>query len=86
MYGITPEQYYAMLEAQDHKCVTCGISFGEADRDTHVDHNHVTGAVRELLCPPCNQTIGLVKEDTARLRRIADYLDKHAALVRESST
>lgn len=44
-YGITAAEADAMLEAQDGVCAIC-----RAAPAAHVDHDHVTGAVRALLC------------------------------------
>jgi hypothetical protein len=53
-YGISLEAYDAMLVRQAGKCAICG----RADQMLVVDHNHVTGAVRSLLCHLCNAMIG----------------------------
>lgn len=57
-YGITPEQYDAMLVAQDGRCAlfqVCGSTEpGGRWNRWHVDHDHVTGKVRGLLCNDCN--------------------------------
>lgn len=39
-----------------------------------VDHNHETGLVRGFLCTGCNVAIGMVKDDPARLEKLALYL------------
>lgn len=43
----------------------------------HVDHCHVTGVVRGLLCPRCNHLLGHAREDPAILREAAEYLEEH---------
>lgn len=74
-YGLTLAQYDQMLAAQSGGCATCGAP--EADSRgglLHVDHCHVTGRVRSLLCSRCNTVLGRCEEDADLLRRLADYL------------
>jgi hypothetical protein len=42
-----------------------------------VDHDHVTGAVRGLLCSECNTSLGLLREDLATLDSLKAYLVAH---------
>lgn len=74
-YGITVEQYDEMLIAQDERCAICGV-----DDVLVIDHDHGTGAVRALVCDPCNRAMGCVGDDPARLRAAADYLEVHKML------
>ena len=53
-------------------CAICGAT----DKRFHVDHDHTTGHVRGLLCGPCNQTLGLMQDEPARLRAAAAYLER----------
>jgi hypothetical protein len=60
-YGITVRDYYRLLVAQEFKCGIC--SKERTDRcGLVVDHDHVTGRVRGLLCSGCNRAIGLIGE------------------------
>lgn len=73
--GVTPEMYEAMLVAQGGRCAVCGASEDETRYGVLcVDHDHGTGAVRGLLCEPCNQSLGLLREDPSRIQALADYL------------
>lgn len=81
-YGITVEQYAAMLADQGGVCAICGQ--GEPNEHGRtgtrfrlaVDHDHETGRVRGLLCQKCNRAIGLLGDNPQRLRDAADYVEK----------
>jgi hypothetical protein len=80
-YGITLEQYEALLAAQADRCVICGDRPDPAGKGAmarlHVDHHHGTGRNRALLCARCNVGIGYFLEDPTRLRAAAEYIEKH---------
>ena len=61
-----------MLEAQGHACAVCREPF---TRTPQVDHDHETGRVRGLLCDYCNPMIGSARDDPARLRAGAAWLE-----------
>lgn len=74
-YGLSASEYAAMLARQGGHCASCG---GDPDgRGLAVDHDHATGAVRELLCHPCNQGIGHFRDDPERMRLAAAYIERH---------
>lgn len=76
-YGITPEEYDALVLVQGNRCRICGGD-SPGDRITRwcVDHDHRTGKVRGLLCTNCNQGIGKFKDDPVKLRLAAQYLER----------
>jgi hypothetical protein len=78
LYGITQEEMDARLEAQGGKCANqfCGATEAGGRGDWHVDHDHITGAVRGLLCHRCNVVLALVSDDIERLRGLILYLTK----------
>lgn len=73
-YGMTPEEFEAMSEAQGGACAACG---GIPDGVLHVDHNHETGLVRGLLCNLCNGALGFARDDRDVLVALAAYLDRY---------
>jgi hypothetical protein len=44
-----------------------------------VDHDHVTGDPRELLCSFCNHGLGNFKDSVQLMQVAIAYLEKHAA-------
>lgn len=54
-FGITTEIYEQMLIEQDGVCYICKRP--PKKNRLSVDHDHDTGAIRGLLCPPCNRSI-----------------------------
>ena len=61
-YGLTLEDFDAMVASQGGGCAICG----RTDAD-NVDHDHVTGRVRGILCFNCNVAIGHVANDEDRM-------------------
>ncbi|MBG6090010.1 endonuclease VII domain-containing protein [Actinomadura viridis] len=69
-YGIEEKDVQDLLMVQHDRCAICCDKFAE-----HVDHDHVTGVVRGMLCAPCNTGMGQLKDDPISLRRAADYVE-----------
>ncbi len=76
-YGMTIEEYDAMLEAQGGGCFICG-RLPREDISLHVDHDHSTGKVRGILCFCCNNALADFREDPALFAKAAGYLSWHA--------
>ena len=76
-YKISNEDYNRMLEEQQHECAICGITIKLHGKRFHVDHNHITGSIRGLLCGPCNVAIGLLKDDADVCYNAYEYLRGH---------
>ncbi len=77
-YGLLLSDIDDIFNRQHGRCLGCfeNLTIGNKRGERyHVDHNHLTNKVRGLLCPACNTTLGLVKENTATLRRLIAYLD-----------
>lgn len=61
-YGITPEIYEEKLIEQDHKCAICRRDKSSYKRVFSIDHSHITGEIRGLLCDPCNYGLGFYEK------------------------
>jgi len=81
LYGITLNEKELMIKAQNNKCAICGVIFSEGDKRKRgwccVDHNHITGAIRGILCGNCNHGIGKFKENKYILENAIDYLERY---------
>lgn len=73
-YGITLEEFNKILDKQDNKCKICKNNFKNS-KDTHIDHCHETGKIRDLLCADCNKMIGTAKENVEILKEAIKYLE-----------
>lgn len=71
-YGLGADEVLAMLEAQGSLCLICRRQMSV--EMAHVDHDHVTGRVRGILCFGCNGGMGQFADDPQVLVRAARYL------------
>lgn len=89
-FGMTPEQYDEMLKNQNNACAVCHQEEKLINHKTgklsplSVDHCHATGKVRSLLCNRCNVTLGRVADSPALLRKLADYVERHSAILSQN--
>ena len=71
-YGITVARYEELLVEQGNACAICSIRFARAP---HIDHDHITGAVRALLCFNCNAGIGQFGDNIEVMKKAVIYLE-----------
>ena len=64
-YNLTKEEY----EALPKSCEVCGST-----DNLCIDHNHETGLVRGVLCSRCNSALGLLRENSSIILRLASYI------------
>ena len=81
-YGMTLEQFTTLRASQDNRCAICLEVFDESEgmKRINVDHSHITGANRGLLCSQCNRGIGCLKDSADVLQRAVNYLQHHEGL------
>ncbi|NVI87136.1 endonuclease VII domain-containing protein [Actinomadura sp. BRA 177] len=69
-YGVTEQEVTQMVADQGGTCVICLRA-----EPKHVDHSHLTGRVRGILCFKCNGALGQFKDDPRCLGDAANYLE-----------
>lgn len=77
-YGLTPDDYTKMLLQQNNVCAICHQP--ETTRYKYrlcVDHDHITGKVRGLLCHMCNTGLGKFFDNPDTLISASNYLKEH---------
>jgi len=84
-FGISLEEYNTMLKKQHGVCAICTkeevIKTKKGNfRKLAVDHDHITGKVRGLLCSNCNTSLGGFQDDIKTLEKALKYLKKHKNL------
>jgi hypothetical protein len=86
-YGLSPEDFNRMVDEQNGRCMLCmNIPDGDGPMGVlHVDHDHATGSVRDLLCQKCNKALGGFQDDTGLLARAIWYLQRHRAAHRNTA-
>lgn len=70
-HGLTQHEFELMVAGQENRCAICAKVF---TKTPHVDHNHLTGKTRGLLCGPCNHGLGLFYDSEETLFRATQYL------------
>lgn len=71
-YGVDEAWHRERWAKQDGKCLICSGDL--ATLGDHIDHDHVTGVVRGLLCGSCNRGLGLFADSPQRLETAIRYL------------
>lgn len=69
-YGLTDHDVDGLLAQQNGLCAIC---LGRPA--VHIDHDHVDGRIRGMLCFRCNAALGQFGDDVDTVRRAADYLE-----------
>jgi beta-galactosidase/beta-glucuronidase len=83
IYGISLAQFNAMLQRQNSKCALCDCALNMTHLDASravVDHDHVTGNVRGILCNECNRGLGYFHDNAAALLKAANYITNNIDL------
>jgi hypothetical protein len=77
-YGVTKEWYETKLQEQNGGCGICGATENTAkNRRMHVDHSHVSGQNRGILCHSCNATLERLETIEGWTAKAQAYLDRY---------
>lgn len=76
-YRLTQAELEALHVSQHGACAICEVGVSLTGQAAAIDHDHLTGDVRGLLCRACNQAIGIMRDSPARLRAAASYIERH---------
>lgn len=71
-YGFTSEHIQQILDSQGGVCAICG----ETPNPFRLDHDHITGRPRGILCNHCNTGLGFFRDNPRSLLTASRYLDK----------
>ncbi len=74
LYNLDIKKYNDILILQNNSCKICNISFQKTK--ICVDHDHLTGKIRGLLCRKCNTGIGLFNDSIILLNKATIYLSQ----------
>ena len=88
-YGITVDEFDAILVAQGGGCAICGTTVPGGRGQFHVDHDHdccpkarsCGKCIRGLLCGNCNVGIGMLGDSADRIASALSYLTDYDALI-----
>ena len=81
-YGITEEEYNAILKAQNYCCRICNKTVEENGKALAIDHDHKCcpgrkacgECIRGLLCNSCNWIIGAMNDNPDNFDRAKEYI------------
>lgn len=81
-YRLSQEEYDRLraierCEVCDRTAVEVGFK-GASGESLHIDHDHLTGKVRGVLCKACNSALGYLQDDPVRMQRLIEYLKERS--------
>jgi hypothetical protein len=84
-HGLSMDDFATLVIGQAGRCANKGCAVPLIGDALHIDHDHgccpgrfgCIRCVRALLCRPCNQAIGMMRDCPDRARGAAEYLELH---------
>lgn len=81
-FGLTLEEWHAMLEECEYKCEICSRDIKGPWKHSNtkdkacVDHCHETNKIRGVLCVDCNLALGLLRDNLETIKAASQYLQE----------
>lgn len=80
-YNLSWEEYQKLYVEFKGLCGICAKPLSliktNSEHTAHIDHDHLTGKVRGILCRSCNRGIGYLNDSPERLQKAATYLETY---------
>jgi hypothetical protein len=73
-YNMTLEMYNKMIIDQNYTCAICNRHVNDLPKRLDVDHDHITGQVRGLLCGKCNMGLGYFQDNIDIINKALVYI------------
>lgn len=71
-YNINIEVYNNLVKIQNNECAICYQS--QENKRLYIDHDHISGKIRGLLCQKCNSALGLFNDCEQTITQALNYL------------
>lgn len=77
-FNIKYSLYEELQNKQNNVCAICSRpETSSRNKYLTVDHCHVSGKIRGLLCTSCNRALGLFRDNTGILKQAINYLERN---------
>ena len=71
-FDLSIEEYNTLIVKQNNRCKLCGKP--PKNRALAIDHCHITGRIRGLLCVSCNTSLGQLGDSVEAIEKVLVYL------------
>lgn len=75
-YGVSYDEYKKLLNLYNHQCAICK-SKATKKHSLHLDHCHISGKIRGIICYKCNFALGYFQDSIPNLIAATQYLRHH---------
>ena len=77
-HNLSIKEYNDLVLSQNNKCAICGQPLDFQNTfNICIDHSHLTGVIRGILCRTCNMAIGLLRDNPEYVRNALEYLERN---------